>query len=427
MGRLPFNARRDRDDAGATPPPAPSRPLPVRALAAMIDDALRTGLPAKVIVEGEVSGFRERTHWYFDLKDADAVVACVVFASSAAKLKPIGDGDRVVMHGRVEFYARAGKVSLIATRVEHTGAGEQDAALRALVEEIRALGWLDPERKRRLPAFPSRVAVVTSRSGAALQDVLATLRRRSPMLRVLLADTPVQGAAAPRAIAARIDELSSLAGEAGIDAVIVTRGGGSAEDLAAFNDKGVARAIVECAVPVVAAIGHETDTTIAELVADVRAATPTQAAVLVAPDADAVTEMIEMHRSRLSFAVSRAVASSAGELASVADRLRRGGAAGRVREQVRRLDAATGGAVRSGAHALAVRQHRLNRLEIRLASARPDRLLARRQATQAARLADATARLRAAMRARLTGASRRAAASARELHAVGPVEVLRRG
>ncbi|MEL7483822.1 MAG: exodeoxyribonuclease VII large subunit [Planctomycetota bacterium] len=427
MGRLPFNAKRDRKEDAAPARGASGGALSVRSLAAMIDDSLRVGLPSRVMVEGEVSGFRERTHWYFDLKDADAVVSCVVFASSASKLSRIADGDRVVVHGRVEFYAKAGRVSLIATRVEHVGEGAQDAALRRLVEEIRGLGWLDLERKRRLPSFPMRIAVVTSRSAAALQDVLTTLDRRCRMTGVLLADAPVQGDAAPRAVAARIDELSRRADELGIEAVIVTRGGGSAEDLAAFNDRDVARAIVRCSVPVVAAIGHETDTTIAELVADVRAATPTQAAVLVAPDSEAIGEMLDMHASRLSFAMTRAVGNERARVEAIENRLKRRGAAQAVRGAVSGLESAERTLARTARRAPAARRQMLDRLELRLGAVRPDRFLARRQAQRAARLADASARLKAAAEARLIGARRRAAASARELHAVGPAEVLRRG
>ena len=427
MGRLPFNARRDRSDSTPAESSAKARPLSVRSLASMIDGAIRGGLPAQVSVEGEVSGFRHRTHWYFDLKDTDAVVSCVVFASAAARLQPIENGDSVLVRGRVEFYAKAGKVSLIATRVEHVGQGQQDAALRRLIEELRELGWLDPERKRRLPPFPSRVAVVTSRSAAALQDVLATLRRRCPMLRVLLADAPVQGDAAAAAVAARIDALSSNAADLGLDAIIVTRGGGSAEDLAAFNDRTVARAIVESSVPVVAAIGHETDTTVAELVADVRAATPTQAAVLVSPDVDAVNEMLEMHRSRLSFAVTRAVTRHGTSLEAAAASLARAGGKRLMGNRRDHFAEAAARLHRAMADASTPRHRAVERLELRLSAARPDRQIAKRHARQSSSLAAASARLRAAIRAKLIEAQRRAAASARELHAVGPAEVLRRG
>lgn len=427
MGRLPFNARRDRPASDSAGPPRDARPLSVRALAGLIESSIRDGVPPRVLVEGEVSGFRERTHWYFDLKDADAVVSCVVFASAAAKLTRVADGERVLVRGRVEFYAKAGKVSLIANRVERLGQGEHDAALRRLVEEIRGLGWLDAERKRRPPAFPSRVAVVTSKTSAAVHDVLSTLRRRCPMLTVVIADAPVQGVGAPAALAQRIASLSAHAGSLGLDAMIVTRGGGSAEDLAAFNDRELARAIVESSIPVIAAIGHETDTTIAELVADVRAATPTQAAVMISPDASAVIEMLESHGSRLAFAASRSVSGRADALRSAANALGRVAGRPALERHSQRLREAGDRVGRAGLGSISDRQRMLDSLELRLRAARPDRLIAQRYARQSSRLAVASAGLHAAIRANLTAARRRAAASARELHAIGPAEVLRRG
>lgn len=426
MGRLPFNARQSRSEPDP-PKTDGERPIPVRVLAGMIDDAIRTGLPTRVIVEGEVSGFRERTHWYFDLKDADATVSCVVFASSAAKLARFRDGDRVVARGRVDFYAKAGKVSLIATSVRRSGEGEQDAALRRLVEELRGLGWLDPERKRPLPPFPRRVGVVTSRSAAALQDVLTTLAARCPMLPVLLADSRVQGDAAIPEIAARIRELSARSDELGIDVIVVTRGGGSAEDLAAFNDREVARAIFESRVPVVAAIGHETDTTIAELVADVRAATPTQAAVMVSPDREAVLELIDAHASRLRFAARRHLSALSREHASQEARLARQHPRRRLEAEARSLVENARRFRSATQHGIASQMRRLDRAEIRLNACRPDRAMARLHARQNARLAEDTSRLKSALRARLLASARRLNAAARELQAVGPMEVLRRG
>ncbi len=426
MSRLPFNARRARGEGD--PPKRPDdRPMPVSALAGLIDQALRDGLPARVSVEGEISGFRERTHWYFDLKDEQAVVSCVVFASTAAKLDRIADGDHVVARGRVEFYARAGRVSLIVTGIQRAGEGRHEAALRRLVEEIRTLGWLDAERKRRLPPFPTRVAVVTSRTGAALQDVLDTLRRRAPMIEVLVADARVQGDGAAAEITERIRDLSERAEELGVDAVILTRGGGSSEDLAAFNDRGVAQAVLECAVPVVAAIGHETDTSIAELVADVRAATPTQAAVLVSPDREAVGELLDAHRSRLAFALSRRLETAREQLNASRRRLDRVhpgrflvAERQRLGERGHRIESAIG-------NALGGLGRQLDRMQLSLNRLRPDRRMAREHAGHAAALSRATARLESVLRARLTASQRRLASSARELHAVGPMEVLSRG
>ena len=299
MSRLPFDpskmaAVRAAQQAGD------AKAMTVAQLAEQIGGAIKSGVPGTVKVAGEVSGFRDRTHWYFDLKDAEAVVACVAFANVAKRVSfPFKDGLAVMLSGRVDYYAKAGKISLIVEKIEPVGAGALDLKLRQLVEELRALGWMDPARKRRLPVMPRKIAVVTSRSAAALQDVIDTVRRRCPAVELVLADTRVQGEGAAAEIAQTVRRVSSVAARLGIDAVLVTRGGGSMEDLWCFNEREVAAAIVECSVPVVAAIGHETDTTIAELVADERGATPTQAAMKLTPEAAGLVRQIDALHARL--------------------------------------------------------------------------------------------------------------------------------
>ncbi len=286
---------------GPASPPSDT-PVTVSALAALIARVIDDGLPARVRVVGEVGNFRRAAHWYFTLRDEQAVIGAAVWGSRARKLKfEPKDGMRVVASGRVEYYAQSGRVTLIVDSLEPVGEGPLDARKRAMVEELRALGWLDPARKRPLPTFPRRIAVVTSRSGAALQDVLDTMKRRCPAVGVLIVDARVQGADAAQQVARAVRMLSARREELGIDAVLLTRGGGSAEDLQAFNEREVAEAIVHCAVPVVAAIGHETDTTIADLVADERAATPTQAAMRMTPDGGALLRQVgALHRRLVS-------------------------------------------------------------------------------------------------------------------------------
>lgn len=292
--------------AGGATQPGENSPLTVSQLAARIDGALRASLPARLSVVGEISNFRERTHLYFDLKDEGASIGAIVFSTSAKRLgKFVAHGAQVVASGRLDYYPPQGRVSLIVDDIKPVGEGPLERAYRERVAELRTLGWFDTERKRTLPRFPRRVAVVTSRSAAALQDVLETVRRRCPSVGVVLADTRVQGDGAATEIARAITDVSRRAGELGIDALIVTRGGGSLEDLWAFNEVVVARAILDCSIPVVAAIGHETDTTIAELVADVRASTPTQAAMLATPDRAALMEQLDVTRSRLQGAMTR--------------------------------------------------------------------------------------------------------------------------
>ncbi|MEZ6235836.1 MAG: exodeoxyribonuclease VII large subunit [Phycisphaerales bacterium] len=429
--RLPFDPGKMRGTPPAKPeasllsgepstkPPA-DRPMSVAALAGLIAGALDT-LPRSIRVAGEISGLRDRTHWYFDLKDADAVVSCVMFASAARKAGFVPEnGQAVVARGRVEFYAKAGKVSLICDRLEPVGAGTLELAFRRLVEEIRALGWFAPERKRPLPAFPRRIAVVTSRTGAALQDVLDTARRRCPAVDIAIVDVRVQGDRAAGEVAAAIEWLGSRHDRLGIDAILVTRGGGSMEDLWAFNEKPVAAAIVASPIPVVAAIGHETDVTIAELVADERAATPTQAAMRLIPDRAALGEQIEAAASSLRGSVTREV------------------------QAAQRREQQSVAALRSGVRlALAHARSRVEQLAVRLEQHRP----AAAQARRASRLAEAERRLAAASRemvrrsdldsidrdlresvARSLGrGTDRVAALERTLQAVSPLRVLARG
>ena len=427
--RLPFDPSKMKGSppASSPPPPAPAsdareaaRPISVADLASLISGSLDT-LPRGLRVVGEVSGFRDRTHWYFDLKDDRAIVNCVMFASAARRAGfTLANGQSVVATGRVEFYAKGGKVSFMCERLEPVGAGALDLAFRRLVEEIRVLGWFDPARKRPLPAFPRRIGVVTSRTGAALQDVIDTARRRCPAVDLLVVDVRVQGEHAAPEIAGAIAWLGAHHVQLGIDAVLVTRGGGSAEDLWAFNEKVVAGAIVACPIPVVAAIGHETDTTIAELVADERCATPTQAATRLIPDRAALGEQLD---------------ALAGQLRSIVDR--------RLSEASRRVDQVGRLASSSSRLLLAGARSRVDQLATRLEQQRPAAAQARRQA----RLDEAHRRLVAAARAalmvhdpdairlalsnaihrRVRREVDRAGALERTLAAVGPLRVLARG
>lgn len=412
---------KQKEAVQAAPSPPPPPVLTVSQLAGKIDVALRAALPAGLRVIGEVSGFRDRTHWYFDLKDADSVISCVMFQGAARKCGlTIENGLELVVTGRVDFYAKQGKVSFIVDRAEPVGAGALDLAYKKLCEELRALGWFSIERKRPLPTFPRRIAVITSRSAAALQDVLVTMKRRCPPVEVLLVDVRVQGEGAGREVAEAIREVSRRAGDLRVDVILVTRGGGSKEDLWTFNERIVAEAIVSSAVPVAAAIGHETDTTIAELVADERCATPTQAAMRLTPDGAALKRQIDALGGQLAFALRRAVREQARSLMQV----------GRHIE-----------------HALQLRRQRaasvLDRLAARLERHRPAALHARR----VERLNAVRARLRSAMARRLAEVDLDAAASElsraaigatraarqkvealeRQLRAVGPMGVLERG
>ncbi len=424
-GRLPFDpkkmaAAKPRATESAPAPKASDAPITVSQLAGRIGSAIAAGLPDRVRVIGQVSGFRERTHWYFDLKDAESIVNCVVFASAAKRIRFTPTiGQEVVLSGRVEFYGKQGRVTLIADRVEPVGAGALDIAFRRLVEEIRALGWFDDSRKRPMPAFPQRVAIVTSRTGAALQDVLDTLRRRSPWVDVLLLDARVQGEGAAQEVADAISWLGAHYQRLAIDAILVTRGGGSMEDLWAFNERIVAEAIVRSPVAVIAAIGHETDTTIAELVADLRCATPTQAAMRLAPDRAALLDQLSSLQSHLRAAIARTTDRSR-DLDQLARHLKLAMVA-RLRERVRDIEELSSRLERQRPVAvLASRRARLDRAGDRLN-------VAARAAVERHDLRALDHRLRASLAIRVQQERSRFEAIARQLDAVGPQRVLARG
>lgn len=425
-GRLPFRAGDLRQNQPA--PRGAEGVLSVSALAGVLESAIRAGTPPTVRVLGEVSGFRERTHWYFDLKDAGAVVQCVLFASSARKLGFVPEpGQEVIATGRVDYYAKSGKVSLIATKLEPVGAGALDLAYQKLVEELRALGWFAEERKRPLPVFPRRVAVVTSRSSAALQDVLDTARRRCAAVDILTVDVRVQGDGAASEIVSALAYLGAEHERLGLDAVLLTRGGGSKEDLWCFNERTVAEAIVGCPIPVVAAIGHETDTTIAELVADLRAATPTQAAMRLFPDADALTEQIDRQASRLRTAMRRRTDRASSELNALGSRPIFRRPAELASPHRVRLASCASRLTQLVDAGLRTRELRLERAGSRLDRVRPDRLAARLDRQRAARLATLTERLGRVVRARVDRGTLALSSFERELGAVSPLAVLQRG
>ena len=238
---------------------------------------------ADVTVTGEISNFTRAAsgHWYFTIKDEGAQIRCAMWRS-AAERQPYQpkNGDAVTAHGRVSVYEPRGEYQLYADRVRPAGMGDLYAQFEALKARLEADGLFDAARKRPIPAVCWRIGVVTSADAAAFQDVLHVLAARFPMAEVILSATPVQGEAAPPQIAAALERLNRYAEP---DVILLCRGGGSIEDLWAFNDERVARAVAASRVPVIAGVGHETDFTIADFVADLRAPTPSAAAALATP------------------------------------------------------------------------------------------------------------------------------------------------
>jgi exodeoxyribonuclease VII large subunit len=272
------------------------RPLSVSELTAQVRAAVQSRF-ASVWVEGEVSNFRAHAsgHWYFTIKDEAAQLRSTCFRNTnrAIRFRP-SDGLQVRARGRLTVYEPRGEYELDVEGLEPVGAGALRVAFEQLRDRLASEGLFGEERKRALPLFPRRIAIVTSPSGAAIRDILHIIKRRTRTVDVLFAPVRVQGEGAAAEIARAIELLNRYHLEAvsaggdgeGVDAIIVGRGGGSVEDLWAFNDEGLARAIVASNIPVISAVGHETDTTIADLAADVRAPTPSAAAELVAARED---------------------------------------------------------------------------------------------------------------------------------------------
>ncbi len=255
---------------------------------------------APLWVEGELSGFKRHLrsgHLYFDLKDAHSRVSCVMWRDSARRLRfDPSDGLSVRAHGRFGVYDVQGRLQIYADALEPAGLGELAAALERLKARLAAEGLFDPERKRPLPVYPSRIGVATSPTGAAIRDILRVLGARWPTAEVVHFACSVQGSQAAGEIVAALSGLQEIIG---LDVIILGRGGGSIEDLWCFNEEIVVRTIADCRIPIVTGIGHEIDLTLADLAADLRAATPSQAAELAVPDGKDLLRMIEKHRSRL--------------------------------------------------------------------------------------------------------------------------------
>ncbi len=300
-----------RPDFGATPAPAPDAPraIAVAELNRSVRMMLERGFP-QVVVRGEISNFTRAPsgHLYFALKDGAAQVRCVMWKARAAALDwRMADGVDVEVRATVTLYEARGDFQLNVEYARRAGAGALYEAFLRLKEKLAREGLFDPRAKRALPRLPRAIGIVTSPAAAALRDVLSTLARRAPMVPVIIYPTPVQGEGAGARIAAAIE---TAAERDETDVLIVCRGGGSIEDLWAFNEEIVARAIAGCAMPVVSGVGHETDFTIADFVADVRAPTPTAAAELAAPARDELVALLGEQRAALFRAMDATLSAS---------------------------------------------------------------------------------------------------------------------
>ncbi len=286
--------------------------ISVTELNRMISEGIRRAPGLRnVTVTAEVSGFKHHLpsgHWYFSLKDPGAVISCVMFRQNNihAACKP-ADGDRVTIDGDVEFYSRDGKIQLYVTRMRPAGTGSILENLEILKKKLAAEGLFDRERKKILPLFPGKVAVITSPSGAALHDILNVSGHRCPGIPIVIVPCQVQGAGAGDEIAAAVRRASGIDG---VEVIILARGGGSMEDLWCFNEEAVVRAVAECPIPLVSGVGHETDTTLCDYAADFRASTPSNAAEVVFPDREEL-------RGRITYLRREMMKAAEGKLSSL--------------------------------------------------------------------------------------------------------------
>ena len=270
---------------------------------ALIKVVLEDSLPPRLIVRGEISGWKQHTsgHCYFSLKDENAVLPCVIWASKFKNVKfSPEDGMAVLATGHIDVYTVGGKYQLYVDKLEPEGVGALQLAFEQMYKRLKAEGLFEEKYKKPLPAYPERIGILTSESGAAVHDIKDSIHNRWPPARLFLYPVPVQGEGAAEKIAAALGDMNRRNKELKLDILIVGRGGGALEDLWAFNEEVLARAIFDSKIPVISAVGHEVDTTIADLVADARASTPTKAGVVAVPDMQEVLEHVDNLNKRLA-------------------------------------------------------------------------------------------------------------------------------
>ena len=400
----------------------PRHVLTPSSLNRLVRDLLGDALP-QIWIEGELSNVAKPAsgHLYFTLKDSGAQVRCAMFKMKASTLRfRPADGMQVLLRAKVGLYEPRGEFQLVAEYMEPAGEGALQREFEQLKARLDAEGLFDPTRKRALPTFARRIGVITSATGAAVRDVLSVLARRWPLADVDVLPVPVQGREAPPAIVAMLRKASS---SGRYDVLLLTRGGGSLEDLWAFNDEAVARAIHASKVPVVSAVGHEIDFSIADFVADLRAPTPSAAAELLVPDALAIGRQLRQLQQRMSTLQQRQLQAHAQRLDHLLARLqtqRPQARLARDHERLLHLQRRLAAALREQNQ---LRHSRLERLHSRLLGQHPRTrlaLLARQLAEQDQRMRRTIAQILERRRTRLQHAGH-------ALHAVSPLATLERG
>lgn len=403
-----------------------TRVLTVGELTRAIRGTLETKFGA-VWVQGEVSNYKLHPsgHQYFTLKDQRAAISCVIFRNTLPpSAKPLSDGAQVQVYGQITVFEARGQYQLSVQILQARGLGLLQAKFEALKRKLDAEGLFDSARKRPLPKFPRRVGIVTSPSGAAIRDMLNVLQRRAPALEVLISPVRVQGAGAASEIAVALRELTRPNDAwAPLDLVVVTRGGGSIEDLWEFNEEIVARAIFDSPIPVVSAVGHEIDFTIADFVADLRAPTPSAAAELIVPDMAELLRRVGELSTYLDRNLRNFISQSRTRLRFLSERTLVREPAARVRDAQQRIDLAKGALDRMLARFVPDARAKLAAHLRALQSHNPARELASRRTT----LEELRRRFTAAPAQVLQATRQRFTKADAMLRVLGPEATLRRG
>jgi len=410
------------DDDAATPA-APAREiLSISQLNGTARMLLERGL-GTVWLEGEISNLARPAsgHWYFSLKDEAAQVRCAMFRSRSMLVRfPVKDGAKVVARGRVSLYEARGEFQVVVDHLEEAGEGALRRRFDELKKKLLAEGLFESSAKQPLPTLPRRIGVITSPTGAALRDILHILQRRFPAIPVLVYPVAVQGEAAPREI---VQALQLADARRDCDVLILARGGGSLEDLMAFNEEAVARAIFACRIPVISGVGHETDVTIADFVADERAPTPSGAAERCVPDSAEYLRALRALERNLGQSMQRKLAALGLAVRQWQRSLNQLSPRARLQQHAQRLDELEQRLQRAVRARLERARTRLDNAEALLARSSP----ARRLEPLQQRLAVARRRLPVAIRRRLQAAREQVERSMRTLHAVSPLATLERG
>ncbi len=358
-------------------PPDNVKVYGIAELTRTVKELLEDAFAPCVWVSGEVSNLKKHTsgHWYLTLKDRDSQLEANIFRGVNLRLRfDLQSGMEVIARGRLTVFAPRGQYQLQIEEVQPKGVGELDLAFRQLKEKLSKLGWFEPRRKKRLPPYPRRIALVTSPTGAAIRDMLETLSRRWPLTEVWVHPATVQGDGAGASIASAIRKLNMVTG---IEVVIIGRGGGSLEDLWAFNEECVARAIFESRIPIVSGVGHETDLVISDMVADLRALTPTDAAVKVVPDQVELLDWLRDTEARLRDLLLRQLDQVQSRLVNMVQRRCFRLPLERIRELERRLDECEERLQRAQRQRLATWKQHLEARAAQLESLSPLNVLAR--------------------------------------------------